>query len=74
MPVKGKHVVPRGENWGVMTSGAAKAGRIFDTQSEAIKNARDAARRDGAELYIHGRDGKIRERNSYGRDPAPPKS
>jgi hypothetical protein len=24
-------------------------------------------------LYIHGQDGRIRERNSYGNDPYPPK-
>jgi hypothetical protein len=27
------------------------------------------ARRTEAELLVHGRDGKIRERSSYGRDP-----
>ena len=26
----------------------------------------------GGEVFIHGRDGKIRERNTYGHDPFPP--
>ncbi|MEQ9568321.1 MAG: DUF2188 domain-containing protein, partial [Pseudomonadales bacterium] len=25
------------------------------------------------ELYIHGKDGRIRERNTYGKDPFPPR-
>lgn len=70
----GKHVVPRpnGE-WAVRNSGAARATKVFDTQAEAIKFGRDAARREGAELYIHREDGTIRTRDSYGRDPHPPK-
>jgi hypothetical protein len=70
----GKHVVPRARGeWAVRNSGAAKATRVFDTQAEAIRFGRDAARKDGVELYVHRRDGTIRERDSYGRDPHPPK-
>ena len=47
--------------------------RSFDTQREAIEAARKIARKQGTELYIHGKDGRIRERDSYGRDPYPPK-
>lgn len=70
----GKHVVPRpnGE-WAVRNSRAARATRVFDTQAEAIKFGRDAARREGVELYIHREDGTIQARASYGRDPHPPK-
>jgi Uncharacterized protein conserved in bacteria (DUF2188) len=28
-------------------------------------------RRDGSEVIMHGRDGKIRESDSYGNDPFP---
>lgn len=73
MANKGQHVVPRGNAWGILKSGAERASRLFPTQQEAIEQARAQARRDGTELYIHGRDGRIRERNSYGRDPLPPK-
>ncbi|PZQ97213.1 MAG: hypothetical protein DI533_15245 [Cereibacter sphaeroides] len=73
MKNKDQHVVPRGNKWGVRSSGAEKVSRLYGTQQEAIDQARDKARRDGAELYIHGRDGRIRERNSYGSDPFPPK-
>jgi adenine/guanine phosphoribosyltransferase-like PRPP-binding protein len=65
-----KHVVPRpnGE-WAVRSSGAAKATRVFGTQADAIKFGRSAARKDGVEFYVHRKDGTIRERDSYGRDP-----
>lgn len=73
MSKKGQHVVPSGGKWSVRTAGAARASGTFRTQQEAIGNAREKARKQGAELYIHGRDGRIRERNSFGRDPHPPK-
>ena len=70
----GKHVVPRphGE-WAVRNTGAARASKTFNTQAAAIAYGRDAARKDGVELYVHRVDGTIRERNSYGKDPHPPK-
>jgi hypothetical protein len=73
MTSKGQHVVPRGNAWGVQTSGAKRVAKLYPTQQEAISHARERARRDGTELYIHGRDGKIRERSSFGNDPYPPK-
>ena len=70
----GKHVVPRpnGE-WAVRNSGASRATRVFDTQAAAIKFGRNAAKKDGVEFYVHRKDGTIRERDSYGRDPHPSK-
>lgn len=73
MKSKDQHVVPRGNKWGVLSSGAEKVARLYGTQKEAIDQARQKARRDGVELYIHGRDGRIRERSSFGRDPLPSK-
>lgn len=73
MGKKGQHVVPSGGKWSVRRAGAKRASGTFVTQQEAIDSARKLARREGAELYIHGRDGRIRERSSFGRDPHPPK-
>ena len=73
MPRKVQHVVPRNGKWAVRKAGADRVTQNFDTQGEAIASARAIARRQGAELYIHGRDGRIRERDSYGNDPFPPK-
>jgi uncharacterized protein YdaT len=57
----------------VRRAGASKASRTFDTQGEAIERAREIAQNQATELFIHGRDGRIRERNSYGNDNFPPK-
>lgn len=35
--------------------------------------ARETARHERSELITQGEDGQIRERNSYGNDPHPPK-
>ena len=72
MSRKAQHVVPRSGKWAVRKSGSTRVSRYFKTQSEAIDAARDIAKREHTELYIHGSDGRIRERNSYGNDPFPP--
>ena len=73
MARKGQHVVPTGDKWAVRKAGSVRSTETFNTQSEAITRAREIAKNQGTELYIPGRDGKIRERDSYGRDPHPPK-
>lgn len=72
MAAKNQHVVPRGNKWAIRKAGAVKVTRRFDTQKEAIKAARGIAVKQGGEVFIHGRDGRIRERDSYGNDPFPP--
>jgi hypothetical protein len=74
MPIKGHHVVTNPDGgWSVRRSGAAKASKTFGTQRDAVDFARDQARRQNGELYVHGRNGQIRKRNSYGKDSFPPK-
>ena len=73
MPRKGQHVVPRDSKWAVRKSGADRVTRKYEIQQEAIEAAREIARNQRTEVYIHGRDGRIRERDSYGNDPFPPK-
>lgn len=73
MSKKGQHVVPNKGEWSVKKAGASKASSTHATQAEAIRAATKVAQNQKTELYIHGRDGRIRERNSYGNDPHPPK-
>lgn len=73
MSGKPQHVVPIGGRWVVQSAGASRASRTFATQQEAVDEARARAQRQETELYIHGRDGRIRARDSFGRDPFPPK-
>lgn len=73
MTKRNQHVVPHDDAWAVKGAGSARATVVVDTQKEAIERARDIARNQGTELFIHGRDGRIRERDSHGNDPFPPK-
>jgi len=73
MSGKGQHVVPNNGKWSVRRAGASKASSTYTTQKEAVAKARDIAKNQQTELYIHGRDGRIRERNSYANDPIPQK-
>lgn len=70
---RNQHVVRRGDDWAVKGEGNERATRVVPTQTEAIEIARDIARNQDSELLIHGRNGQIRERDSYGPDPFPPK-
>lgn len=70
---KNQHIVPHPEGWAVKSEGSNKATNVFETQQEAIERGREIAINQQSELLIHNREGKIRERNSYGNDPYPPK-
>lgn len=70
---KNQHVVPHEDGWAVQGEGNDRASSVHDTQAEAIDRARGIARNQESELLIHGRNGQIRARDSYGNDPFPPK-
>ncbi len=70
---KSQHVVPRGDKWAVRKTGSDRVTRKYGTQKEAIDVAREFARNQKTNLYIHGRDGRIREHDSYENDPFPQK-
>ena len=73
MAGKPVHVVPKGEGWAVKSAGATKASRCTETQAEAIQIGRAQAKNNQTELVIHRQDGTIRDSDSYGKDPCPPK-
>ncbi len=69
-----QHVVQREDGtWAVLGEGNSRDTSRHDTQSEAQKRAREIAQNQGGDVITHGRDGKIRERDSYGNDPFPPR-
>ena len=68
-----QHVVPNGKSWQVKAEKATKATKNFNTQKAAIEYAKDIAKNQKSELVIHGKDGKIRDKDSYGNDPCPPR-
>lgn len=69
---KNQHVVPSGNQWAVKGAGNSKSTLVTQTQSQAIAVAKEIAKNQNSELFIHNRQGQIRERNSYGNDPNPP--
>lgn len=69
-----KHVVPSTTGgWAVKNAGSSRASKVFTTQADAVTYARDAAKKAKTELFVHGKDGTIKERNTYWRDPMPPR-
>jgi len=72
-----RHVVrnPAG-GWDVKKPGADRASSHHDTQGDAERRAKDIVRgAGGGEVFIHGRDGRIRDKDTVapGNDPNPPK-
>jgi len=70
---KNQHVVRRGSEWGVLGEGNSRVSSLHGTQAEAMQRGREIAQNQCSELVIHGRDGRIRDKDSFGNDPCPPK-
>lgn len=73
MSGKNQHVVPHAGGWAVRGAGNGRATSVHDTQRDAIDAARGIAKNQHSELLIHGSNGQIRDRDSYGGDPFPPR-
>ncbi len=71
------HVTPSTEGrWVVRKTGSDRAQKAFSTQKDAVEFARThvkVGKKVEVELYIHGRDGRISQKDTYGSDPRPPK-
>ena len=71
---KEQHVTTHPDGgWQVKGAGNSRATVRINTQSEAIKIARDIAINQKSEVVIHRTNGQIRDKNSYGNDPFPPR-
>jgi hypothetical protein len=71
-----RHVVPAKDGgWDVRAPHARRASAHADTQADAIdRGCAIVHNAGGGELLIHGRDGKIRQKDTIepGNDPYPP--
>jgi hypothetical protein len=65
---KDQHAVPHGEKWAVKGEGNRRATKLTQTKTQAFRVARGIARRQGSDVVIHGRDGKVPKKDSFGRD------
>lgn len=71
---KNQHVTPHPDGgWQVKGQGNSRATRRTTTQKEAIDRARSISQNQGSELVIHRPNGQIRDKDSHGRDPFPPR-
>ncbi len=66
---KNQHVIAHDGGWAVMAEGAEEPTALFKTQGEAWEKAKSIARKERSEALLHGKDGLIRARNTYGYDP-----
>lgn len=73
MASKRIHVVPHKDGWATRRAGAQRVGSTHRTQGDAIDTARGRAQRERGEVVIHRPNGKIRDSDSYGNDPFPPR-
>lgn len=73
MPKSNQHVVPYQNRWAVRGEGNSRVTSLHSKQSEAINSARTIAQNRRSEVVIHGVDGRIRDKDSYGNDPIPPR-
>lgn len=69
MSARNIHVVPIENGWAVESEGSAEGRQLHVSQEAALAAGTEKAKQEKVELIIHGRDGKIRERNSFGNDP-----
>jgi hypothetical protein len=56
--------------WAVQKEGASRASSLHDQKDAAERAGRQSAINQHSELLVHGKDGKIQERNTYKRDPS----
>jgi hypothetical protein len=61
------HVSKDGSGWKTLQSGEKQS--HHRTQGAALDRGEKVAKRNGVDLVTHGRDGKIRSKDSFGNDP-----
>ncbi|GKT10336.1 DUF2188 domain-containing protein [Desulforhabdus sp. TSK] len=68
------HVVPNANNgWDVKKEDATRGSGHVDKKQDAVDARSRISQNQGTEFYIRGKDGKIRNKDSHGNDPYPPK-
>jgi hypothetical protein len=70
---KNQWVVPHDGKWAVRGEGNSRVTSTHRKQETAQNVARSIAKVEKSELIVQGRDGRIRDKDSFGKDPCPPK-
>ena len=67
------HIVPNQGRWAVKKEGKSQPVSTHRTQELARQSGVPLAKIHKSELVIHNRKGQIIDKDSYGKDPNPPK-
>lgn len=67
------HTTPKSGGKGWVNTAGGRTVSAHRTQETAAERGREIAKKNEIEHVIHRPDGRIREKNSYGNDPHPPK-
>jgi Uncharacterized protein conserved in bacteria (DUF2188) len=59
--------------WAVEVEGNSNASSLHDSKEPAVTAGRARAKANRAELLVHDQNGQIKERNTYKKDPFPPR-
>ena len=59
------HVLARGNEWIVKRVDSSKPTQVFGTQNEATDFAKSVSQNQGTSVFIHGEDGRIKDRKDY---------
>ena len=70
---KNQWVVPRDGKWAVRGEGNSRVTSIHKKQETAARVARGIAKAEESELIVQGRNGRIRDKDSFGADSCPPR-
>jgi hypothetical protein len=68
-----QHIIPHSKGWAVKGAGNSRATSVHRTQKDAIEAGRSIAMNQKSELVVHRPNGQIRDKDSFGNDPFPPK-
>lgn len=73
MANKNFHSVPWGDNWAVKKEGVKTPVSIHHKQSIAEDKTHQLAKKAEVEAVYHKGNGQIKDKDSFGQDPNPPK-
>ena len=61
------------DGWAVRREGSDRASKVERRKVDAVDLGRSMAQRERTELIVQRKDGTIQSKDSYGRDPFPPR-
>lgn len=62
---KNQHIFPTEDGWVIKNLWTGEVSQLFHTKKEALKEAEVIARAEKNSVFIHGSDGRIKDRKDY---------